>query len=111
MKTVNMKTGTDSFVGEDGKEETKDQYPWGLRITLDNESLQKLGLNAKSLPAVGAGVTVMAMAKVLSVSTRSADNGEDSSIELQITDIGMGPMKGDDAKELKNAFYPDGEDD
>ncbi|SUH14279.1 Uncharacterised protein [Salmonella enterica subsp. enterica] len=30
MKTVNMKTGTDSFVGEDGKPETKDQYPWGF---------------------------------------------------------------------------------
>jgi hypothetical protein len=56
MELVNIKTGTDSFVGEDGKPETKDQYPWGLRITLDNESLQRLGLNAKSLPAVGDSV-------------------------------------------------------
>ena len=93
MKTVNMKTGTDSFVGEDGKPETKDQYPWGLRITLDNESLQRLGLNAKSLPAVGDSVSVMAMANVCSVSTRTTDHGEDNYVELQITDIGLAPQK------------------
>lgn len=111
MKTVNMKTGTDSFVGEDGKTETKDQYPWGLRITLDNESLQRIGLNAKSLPAVGDSVTIMAMANVCSVSTRTTDHGDDSNVELQITDIGLAPQKRDDAKELKDAFYPGGEDD
>jgi hypothetical protein len=69
MELVNLKTGTDSFVGEDGKPETKDHYPWGLRITLDNETLQRLGLNAKSPPAVGDSVSVMAMANVCSVST------------------------------------------
>lgn len=111
MKTVNMKTGTDSFVGEDGKPETKDQYPWGLRITLDNESLQRLGLNAKSLPSVGDSVSIMAMANVCSVSTRTTDHGEDNYVELQITDIGLAPQKRDDAKELKDAFYPGGEDD
>ncbi|MGE9805410.1 capsid staple protein, partial [Escherichia coli] len=86
-----MKTGTDSFVGEDGKPETKDQYPWGLRITLDNESLQRLGLNAKSLPAVGDSISVKAMANVCSVSTRTTDHGEDNYVELQITDIGVAP--------------------
>ncbi|SUH14280.1 Uncharacterised protein [Salmonella enterica subsp. enterica] len=83
----------------------------GLRITLDNESLQRLGLNAKSLPAVGDSVSVMAMANVCSVSTRTTDHGEDNYVELQITDIGLAPQKRDDAKELKDAFYPDGEDD
>ncbi|EPG9674178.1 capsid staple protein [Citrobacter freundii] len=111
MKTVNMKTGTDSFVGEGGKPETKDQYPWGLRITLDNESLQRLGMNAKSLPSVDDGVSIIAMANVCSVSTRTTDHGEDNYVEIQITDIGLAPQKRDDAKELKDAFYPDGEDD
>ncbi|USI30430.1 capsid staple protein [Cronobacter sakazakii] len=109
MKTVNMKTGTEAFEGDDGQPETRDQYPWGLRITLDNDSLMKLGVKAKSLPSVGDEVAIMGMAKVCSVSTRSTDSGEDNYVELQITDIGLNPPKRDDAQELKSAFYPDQE--
>ena len=56
-------------------------------------------------------MSVMAMANVCSVSTRTTDQGEDNYVELQITDIGLAPQKRDDAKELKDAFYPGGEDD
>ena len=55
-------------------------------------------------------MSIMAMANVCSVSTRTTDHGEDNYVELQITDIGLAPQKRDDAKELKDAFYPGGED-
>lgn len=107
MKPVNLKLGTDTFEGEGGKPETRDQYPWGMRITLNNDTLEKLGVNSKSLPSVGDVVSIIGMAKVCAVSTHTEDEGEESSVEMQITDIGLAPPKRDDASELKNAFYPE----
>lgn len=107
MKTVNLKIGTDTYEGDGGKTETRDQYPWGLRITLNNDTLQKLGVNSKNLPSVGDVVSVMGMAKVCSVSTHTADDGDESTVELQITDIGLAPPKRDESSELKSAFYPE----
>lgn len=87
MKVVNMKTGTESVEGENGKVETRDDYPWGLHITLNGDSLKKLGTD---LPAVGDMMNIGGVAKVVSVSTRESEGGESHShIELQITDFGM----------------------
>lgn len=83
---VNLKQGTDVFENEDGKTVQRDDYPWGLRITLNNETLKKLGI---ALPKVGAEMLLAGKVKVLSTSTR--EDGEDSfsSVEMQITDIGL----------------------
>ena len=43
MKTVNLKIGTDTYESEGGKPETRDEYPWGLRFTLNNDTLEKAG--------------------------------------------------------------------
>lgn len=87
MKVVNMKTGTESVEGEDGKVETRDDYPWGLRISLNGDALKKLGID---LPKVGDMMTIGGMAKVCGVSTREAEGGESySNVDLQITDFGM----------------------
>ena len=63
------------------------QYPWGLRITLDNDVLEKLGI---SLPRVGEKIRIDAIAEVKSVhASESEDKKKYASCELQITDIAL----------------------
>lgn len=63
-------------------------YPWGLRITLNDEQIEVLGI--KSLPAVGAPVAIEAIGTVQSVSDEAVDNGKSNRrIELQITDLAL----------------------
>ena len=50
MELVNLKTGTDTYQDEDGKTQTRDDYPWGLCISLDNDTLNRLGITT---PPVG----------------------------------------------------------
>lgn len=62
------------------------KYPWGLCITLNNDSLEKLGV--KTLPTVGTEVTIIAKATISAgrVNATEAD-GTSSSMDLQITDM------------------------
>lgn len=83
---VNLKQGTDSFENEEGKTVERDDYPWGLRITLNNETLKKLGI---PLPKVGGEMLLCGKVKVLSTSTREDGEETNSSVDLQITDIGL----------------------
>ncbi|QPT15230.1 hypothetical protein I6G37_09935 [Serratia rubidaea] len=89
MKTVNLKIGTDTYEGESGKPETRDEYPWGLRFSLNSDTLQKLGIGADSLPSVGDVLQVGGMVKVLSVATRTEGDKAESTVDLQFTDIGV----------------------
>ncbi|MFV8904587.1 capsid staple protein [Serratia fonticola] len=86
MKTVNLKIGTDTYESEGGKPEARDEYPWGLRFTLNNDTLEKLGI---PLPKVGEMLAVGGIAKVLSVSTRTEGDKAESSVDLQFTDLGV----------------------
>lgn len=73
-----------------------DKFPWELRITLDSESIDKLGLNVADIK-VGTVMRIEAKAKVTEV--RSIDRevehpdsllkNEDRSITLQVTDLGL----------------------
>lgn len=60
MELVNLKTGTDSYQDESGETRTRDEYPWGLCITLNNDTLNKL----KAQPQ-GIGTEVMITAKAV----------------------------------------------
>ncbi len=81
------------------KEEAKEQmeptasdapkYPWGLSISLDDDSLKKLGITA--LPAVGTKMTLNATVEVCSTSQYSDQEGEaEVSMSLQITAMELG---------------------
>jgi len=60
-----------------------DDFPYGLRIDLNTESLDKLGL--KTLPKVGTKMLVTCEVEVCRVSQNSRTNGsDDRSMELQI---------------------------
>jgi len=62
------------------------KYPWGLEITLNDDSLTKLGV--KSLPSVETEVTIIAKAVVSGVTERQSQGGENyRSLDLQITDM------------------------
>lgn len=66
-------------------------YPWGLCISLEDDSLKKLKLDGE-LPSVGDMIHLFAMAKVTSVSENERENtrGEKTRccrVELQITHL------------------------
>jgi hypothetical protein len=78
---------------EEAKEQTEPtasdapEYPWGLSINLNDDSLEKLGL-LKNLPAIGSKILITALADVSTVSSYKTQAGEDeSSVSLQITDM------------------------
>lgn len=84
---INMKTS---------KEEAQEQmqptaadapeYPYGLTICLDEESMAKLGIT--ELPKVGTQMQITALVTVCSTSQYSTQGGEDeSNLSLQITDM------------------------
>lgn len=65
-------------------------YPYGLRISLENDALKKLKIDP--LPAVGDTLQLVALVEIVEVSQRdSADGGERRSMGLQITEMALGP--------------------
>lgn len=59
------------------------RYPWGTRINLDQDSLDKLGI--VKLPTVGDKIMIEGKCEVISV--RQSEDGK--SVELQITDMDL----------------------
>lgn len=73
------------------------EYPWGLRLTLNNESLKKLGLTDN--PKMGTVLHVDAVVEVCSVSSYEADSpkGESRSVDLQVTSMAIASADDDGA--------------
>jgi hypothetical protein len=68
------------------------EYPWGLRLRLDEEALKKLGI--KDLPAVESTGEIYAKCYVSSASSSDSEGGgQHRSLELQITDLSLTPDK------------------
>jgi|CXWL01.1.fsa_nt_gi hypothetical protein len=66
----------------------KDRYPYGLTLNLDQDTLEKLGIE---LPEVGEEVKITAIAKVTSCHASESEGGvKNSSCGLQITDMEVG---------------------
>lgn len=76
------------------------QYPYGLAIRLDNDSLEKLGMS--ELPKAGKKMKLMAMVEVVGASQHTMKGGKDmKNVELQITSMGLESESEKDAsKEL-----------
>ncbi len=63
-----------------------DAYPWGLRLCLGKEALDRLAL--PQMPAIGARMTVHAIASVVSVSEEQRQDGStEKRLELQIEQV------------------------
>lgn len=68
--------------------DSAERYPWGLRLSLHNEELTKLGIT--EMPKVGDKFTVVATAEVTSVSQRERRGETDSKdVEMQIKKMGI----------------------
>ncbi|MDB4871970.1 MAG: BcepC6B [Gemmatimonadales bacterium] len=82
-----------TIVGDEPK------YPWGLQVRLENEQLEKLGVD--KLPAVGTTVVLTARCEVCETGEYQAQKGEQErrNVTLQITELGLSgesKVSGDD---------------
>lgn len=76
-------------------------YPWGLSINLDEDALEKLGL--EELPTVGKPLKLLALVDVTSVSSNESKGGESRSVGLQITDLCLEPAG--EKKSVESKLY------
>ncbi|MCK5604860.1 hypothetical protein KAR91_23420 [Candidatus Pacearchaeota archaeon] len=79
----------------------QEDYPYGLRIHLNTEEIEKLGI---SLPEVGSTMVLIANAKVVSVRESADENGNDRNIEFQITEMELAPYKNDNTDHVKKLY-------
>ncbi len=107
MKLCDMKRAGNKDVEKDSMPTTAvaetPEYPWGLRLTLEQEQLDKLDV---SKLRVGDEVNLSAVARVRGA--RASDERPDRicCIDLQITQLGL-----DDKPMLEAAFSKDDEED
>lgn len=74
------------------------EYPYGLCIDLDDESLAKLGLTA--LPKVGSEMMLHAKCVVKTTGATTMQGGDvDCRMSLQITDLAIGETENGQANE------------
>ena len=104
MKLVSMKidrAAREAKYSEKSVAADAPAYPWGLSLTLDEEALDKLGIE---LPEVDEKVAVIAKATVTNVSSNSSAGGEKRrSVSLQITELCIEP--GASTKKAEEALY------
>lgn len=88
-----MKMISTAYTPEEAKEETYEaeeneapKYPWGLTLCLNDDMLEKLGIDKME---VGTMVTVMARAKVTGYSERELQDETEKYLDLQLTDLGI----------------------
>lgn len=81
----------------------EEEYPWGLEVSLDDESLKKLGMTA--LPEMGTEMTLVAKVKVRSRSENENDRDSEPhrNLGLQITDMELKTEA--ESKTDKETFY------
>lgn len=86
MPMVNMKVSREKEE-EIQSESPEQEYPFGLRLWMNDDTLKKLGI--KDLPEVGKEFGVEARAKVAEVSEVASESNEEKRMELQITDLNL----------------------
>ena len=77
-----------------------EEYPYGLEIRLEKETLKKLGIDVDDI-AIGRKLIVEAIAKVTNLNKSLNDS---SSMSLQITDMAITVKGNDNPKTLKDAL-------
>lgn len=83
------------------------KYPYGLQLSLDEDSLAKLGLTQP--PAIGTKIRITAECTVCSTSAYQRQGGEqEQNVSLQITDMEIGETEGqtdDDSADPATMLY------
>lgn len=105
MKLVSMKRDPDKDERDDGKDCCSDahqpDYPWGTQLRLEEEQLQKLGIN--DMPAAGARLQIGGEGEVIGYREETVDGKVKRCLEIQITDLGLeGP-----SRPIAQRMYPE----
>jgi hypothetical protein len=105
MKLTNMKMP--AAVAEEKYPETvmmdRPRYPWGLSLSLDEDAIEKLGID---LPKVGSSLRLEAMVDVTRVEAEEYQDHEGKtrtrrSVAFQLTDVGFeAPDDGETTEKL-----------
>lgn len=85
-KMVSMKGTGDEEVAP--SETSGEDYPWGLRLHLEDDQLDKLGIDM--MPDPGTKRMMMAKVEVVSTDLHNRDGEQHRSMSLQITDMKLG---------------------
>lgn len=89
----------------DGDDDKGPKYPYGLEISLRDESLKKLGMG---LMPVGTEVLITAKATVTGTSSRDRQGAEPSQdMDVQITMLDLTPVQADRMAASASKLYPD----
>ena len=100
MKLEESEKGTGAEVSMDSPD-----YPYGLSITLEKESLAKLGKSAADYK-MGDKVAISAVAHVKSISSSQyEDGGNHESVTLQITEMDCGNNSKDKDGDRASRLY------
>ena len=78
--------------------EACEEYPWGLKLRLENAEIEKLGIT--ELPAVGSEYHIVAVGRVDSVSQAYRDSEESTCVEIQITSLSLVNEAEEDSDDL-----------
>lgn len=86
---INMTLTQDEAKQENEVNSDPPKYPWGLCLTLNDDSLDKLGMD--KLPEIGTKMRLVAMVEVTGVSASTYQGAEEkrSSVDLQVTDMAI----------------------
>lgn len=108
MQLIDMKTTTKTKESTLVAPVEQDEYPYGLRITLNNDTLKKLGIT--ELPAMDSEHKLVALVCVVGMSQHESQ-GEDEayrSVELQIEQMVLAPAKEEagESKDPAKSMYP-----
>lgn len=88
MKLVSMKK--EKAQSSDAICVASSEYPYGLKIELNEESFKKLGIE---LPKMESKFSLQGVVEVCSVSTFVDEFSERATVTLQIEEMGLSPMK------------------
>jgi hypothetical protein len=84
--------------------DTGPKYPWGLRLDLDDGSLEKLGIG---LMPMGTEFMITAKARVVSSSSYEREGGDaEQSLGVQIVAMDMGVPQADRTAKSAAKLYP-----
>lgn len=104
MIDMKLKPEAKTMLGEAVQSDAP-EYPYGLRLMLDNDSLTKLGIT--DLPAIDTELKVTAMVRVVSVSQHESQGSDQPhrSVDLQIEMMELAPSSGDAGQSQAQRMY------